>query len=270
MTNRQFSYAKLAIALILTLVSVSLSAGDKRKRKMVYEYTQEYAFSGVRSVIVKSESSKLYRNRATGEIDVRIVQSKDEKVVVAVVWKDDADVFKIEKIGNTLKLNAGDKEVGAAGHPDRPEALVTIYTKDIYRIEMGGANKLTASGYFTGKSMTLNIYGASEVNGLNGRWNDLNIRLSGAADLSMPKVEANNVNLQCADASDCKIAGKGGSFKIEASGSVDVEAENFVVKDVEAKLKGAADVTVNATGTVKYTATGSADFDWVGTPQVIR
>lgn len=270
MTDRQFSYAKLALILILALLPLCGFSKDKGQRKKVFEYTQEYAFSGVRSIVVKSESSKFYRHRVTGQIDVKLVQSKDERVVVSIVRKSDADVFKIEKIGNTLKLNAGDKNLDSAGHPGRPEAVVTVYTKDINRIEMGGANSLTATGYFTGRSMNLDIYGASEVMGLSGRWNDLNVRLSGASDLLMEKVEVSNVNLVCEDASDFVISGKGKVFKITASGSTDVEAESFQVKDVDAKLNGAADVTVNATGTVKYTATGSADFDWVGTPQVIR
>ncbi|MGN0190481.1 MAG: hypothetical protein ACI39U_02380, partial [Candidatus Cryptobacteroides sp.] len=110
MTDRQIYYAKLAFAFILTILPLSVSGASRNPGKKIYGYTQEYAFSGVRSIIVKSESSKFYRNRMTGEIDVRIVQSRDERVVVSVVRQSDADVFKVEKIGNTLKLNAGDKE----------------------------------------------------------------------------------------------------------------------------------------------------------------
>ena len=270
MTDRQVSYARLAMIFILAMLSLCGFSKDKVHRRKSFEYTQEYAFSGVRSIVVKSESSKFYSHRVTGQIDVKLVQSKDERVVFSIVRASDVDVFKIEKIGNTLKINAGDKNLDTTGHPGRPEAVVTIYTKDINRIEMGGANALTATGYFTGRSMNLNLYGASEVMGLSGRWNDLNIKLSGASDLNMVKVESSNVNLVCEDASDFVISGKGKVFKITASGSTDVEAENFPVKDVDAKLKGAADVTVNASGTVKYTATGSADFDWVGAPQIIR
>ena len=270
MTDRQFSYARLAMIFILAMLSLCGFSKDKGNRRKSFEYTQEYAFSGVRSIVVKSESSKFYSHRVTGQIDVKLVQSKDERVVFSIVRASDVDVFKIEKIGNTLKINAGDKNLDTTGHPGRPEAVVTVYTKDINRIEMGGANALTATGYFTGRSMNLNLYGASEVMGLSGRWNDLNIKLSGASDLNMVKVESSNVNLVCEDASDFVISGKGKVFKITASGSTDVEAENFPVKDVDAKLKGAADVTVNASGTVKYTATGSADFDWVGAPQSIR
>ncbi|MGN0191866.1 MAG: GIN domain-containing protein, partial [Candidatus Cryptobacteroides sp.] len=123
---------------------------------------------------------------------------------------------------------------------------------------------------FTGKSMNLVIYGASQVEGLSGKWSDLNIRLSGAADLSMVKVEAGNVTLKCEDAADFKISGKGKSVKIEASGSADIDAEDFEAVDVEAKLKGAADVTVNVKGTLKYSSTGSADFEWIGNPEIIR
>ena len=270
MTDRQFLYAKLAIVCIMMMLPSPGFSRDKGQKKRVFEYTQEYAFSGVRSIVVKSESSKFYRHRVTGQIDVQLVQSKDERVVVSVVRESDKDVFKIEKIGNTLKLNAGDKEVDAAGHPDRPEAVVTVYTKDINRLEMGGANELTASGYFTGRSMNLKIYGASDVHGLSGRWNDLNVNLSGAADLSMVKVDVSNVNLDCQDAADFSISGKGNTFKISASGSSDIDAEHFAVKDVEAKLKGAADITVNARGSIRFSATESADLYWIGTPEIIR
>lgn len=270
MTKRLFIYARLAIVFIMFMLPSVVDARDKGQKKRVYEYTQEYAFSGVRSIVVKSESSRFYRNRVTGHIEVQLIQSKDERVVVSIVRESDREVFKIEKIGNTLKLNAGDKDVEEAGHPDRPEAVVTVYTKDVNRLELGGANELVASGYFTGRSLNLKICGASQVFGLSGRWNDLNVNLSGAADLSLVKVDVSNVDLECQDAVDCCISGKGKMLKVNASGSSDVNAENFVVKDVDAKLSGAADITVNASGSIMYSLTGSADLDWIGAPEIIR
>lgn len=265
-------YLKLIAAVMLAAVFVAepdCLAGKRDKSLKKHEYRQEYAFSGVRSIVVKSESSKIYKNRLTGEIDVRLIQSKDERVVVYVKRKADVDVFKIEKIGNTLKLNAGDKAVKTLEAMERPEAVVEVYTRNISNIEMGGANDLSAKGYFTGKSLHLNIYGASDLENLSGKWSDVDIKASGASEIELRQIEVNSVDVKCSGASEVKLSGQARTMKLSVSGSSDVDAEDLAVMDVDADLSGASDVKVNVSGTLKYKTTGSSDIEWTGSPRVI-
>ncbi len=265
-------YLKLIAAVMIAAVFVpepDCLAGRRDKSLKKHEYRQEYAFSGVRSIVVKSESSKIYKNGLTGEIDVMLIQSKDEMVVVYVRRKADVDVFKIEKIGNTLKLNAGDKAVKTLAVMERPEAVVEVYTQNISNIEMGGANDLSAKGHFTGKSLHLNIYGASDLENLSGKWSDVDIKASGASEIELKQIEVNSVDVKCSGASEVKLSGQARTMKVSVSGSSDVDAEDLAVVDVDADLSGASDVKVNVSGTLKYKTTGSSDIEWTGSPRVI-
>ena len=129
------------------------------------------------------------------------------------------------------------------------KAFVTI--PKIEYIKASGASYIYSEGVFEGKTNKIELNGASKINSLTYRGNDIDITLNGA--------------------SRCNMSGMAERAKIEANGSSDAAMPDFTTKTLEIYLNGSSDafitITERATGKLsgasKLRYRGNADLSGV-------
>ena len=132
---------------------------------------------------------------------------------------------------------------------DDLKAIVTI--PKIEYIKASGASHIHSEGVFEGKTNKIELNGASKINSLTYRGNDIDMTLNGA--------------------SRCNMSGVAERAKIEANGSSEATMPDFTTKTLEIYLNGSSDafitITERATGKLsgasKLRYRGNADLSGV-------
>ena len=98
---------------------------------------------------------------------------------------------------------------------------------------------------------------------------ELEITLSGAADLKMSDVTANRIRLKASGASDTKLGGKVRLLDVEISGASDLQAYDLTADEAIIRASGASDASVTVTKRLEKNTRGGADVSHRGNPQTI-
>ncbi|GAB3282138.1 hypothetical protein GCM10027347_58190 [Larkinella harenae] len=98
---------------------------------------------------------------------------------------------------------------------------------------------------------------------------ELDITLSGAADLTVKDISANRIRLKASGASDTKLRGRVRVLDVDISGASDLSAYDLTAEEATILASGASDASVTVTRRLEKTTRGGADVSHRGNPQTV-
>ncbi len=114
----------------------------------------------------------------------------------------------------------------------------------------------------------LDVSGACDVVGEGMlHFSSLEIEGSGASEIDL-SLEADLLRFDCSGAAEIDLSGSSNQCTIEISGAADVDAFDLLVKQMEIRASGAADLRVHATESLKVNASGAASVVYRGNPNI--
>ncbi|MGA0556697.1 head GIN domain-containing protein [Larkinella sp. VNQ87] len=116
----------------------------------------------------------------------------------------------------------------------------------------------------------ITLAGASDGD-VNDAFNseELDITLSGAADLKMTDITANRIRLKASGASDTRLKGRVRLLDVEISGASDLQAFDLTAEEAIIRASGASDASVTVTKKLEKNTRGGADVSHRGNPQTL-
>ena len=124
----------------------------------------------------------------------------------------------------------------------------SVVMKNLDKVSLSGACKLTANDQFTPDRFKGNCSGASSLT-LNVNTGELSIDASGVSKIQMKA----NVT---------------GDAKLDVSGTSKVQADDFVVKTATIESSGTSKVTVNVAETLNANSSGASTIEYKGSPAI--
>ena len=121
-------------------------------------------------------------------------------------------------------------------------------------IKVSGASKVFLDGEFA--DLELKVEGASKLT-FNGRVSDFDAEVLASSDLMVTGV-IQDVNIEVKGASKAEFAGEGKELDAEVGGASRLTAEEFTVLDAKIEAKGASNVTVDASESLKADLSGAS------------
>ena len=178
-----------------------------------------------------------------------------------------------------LEKNAPKKQNGRT-------VKTTVVMKDLDKVSLSGACKITANDLFTPKSFNGDCSGSSDMT-INISTEQLSIKTSGASKIQMKasvtgdtkmdisgssdiqgELKTNNIDFSSSGACKVDLTGSATDAIIDMSGSSDFNAGDFTVKTVTIRLSGSSDITVNATDVLNVNSAGSSSVSYKGSPAI--
>ena len=209
-----------------------------RKLQLVFYYLLHIRLDTSCNFIVSSPAygswSVYLRSGEQSSAKIEYSAFLDDKIEARV----DNDGYLYLKVRHSIGITRNDLK-----------AVVTI--PKIEYIKASGASYIYSEGVFEGKANKIELNGASKINSLTYRGNDIDITLNGA--------------------SRCNMSGMAERAKIEANGSSEAAMPDFTTKTLEIYLNGSSDafttITERATGKLsgasKLRYRGNADLSGV-------
>jgi len=151
------------------------------------------------------------------------------------------EITRVTEEGNTLRIDTKVNILQAR------EKKLFIGVKDLEKLELGGAVKLTSDS-------TL-------------KFNTVSIIATGAVDLDFA-LEGQKLKLDLAGASECDLRGKVDDLRMQLSGAGDFDAYDLIAKDVEIDLSGAGSARVYATEDLDVSISGAGSVRYRGEPKI--
>lgn len=224
--------AKSIFCMAVFAMSVMLLSNCKKDRT---KHSREISDAqNIRGVVVEGSWSVYLRQGEQSSAKIEYSAFLDDKVEARV----DNDGYLYLKVRRSIGITRDDLK-----------AIVTI--PKIEYIKASGASYIYSEGVFEGKTNKIELNGASKINSLTYRGNDIDITLNGA--------------------SRCNMSGVAERAKIEANGSSEAAMPDFTTKTLEIYLNGSSDafitITERATGKLsgasKLRYRGNADLSGV-------
>ena len=161
-----------------------------------------------------------------------------------------------------------------------------IVMKNIDKVTLSGACKLTGSGIFTPDnfrsdcsgatkldlqlntgSMTVKTSGASKINLKAEVANDVKFDVSGASKMDLD-LKATKVQMDASGSSKAEISGTASSFQVEASGASKVNAGDFIVETATVKSSGSCNITLHVNKALNVNSSGASSINYKGSPAI--
>ena len=162
----------------------------------------------------------------------------------------------------------------------------SVVMKNLESVTLSGACKLTADDLFTPDKFQVDCSGASSMTA-NVNTNQLTVETSGASNIRIKseitggtsmdvsgvskiwgELKANSVVLTSSGVCSVELTGSASDIKIDASGTSNVKAGDFAVKNADIVSSGTSVITVNATDALKVSSSGAASVNYKGSPSL--
>ena len=162
----------------------------------------------------------------------------------------------------------------------------SIVMKNLDKVTLSGACKLTGNGLFTPDKfnsdcsgathldlqlntgqMTIKTSGASKINLQADVAGKAKVDMSGASKVTM-ELEAVDVQLDASGVSKIDMNGSASTIHIDASGTSNIKADNFTVKSASVDLSGTSNIKLNVTETLNADASGVSSIYYKGSPVI--
>lgn len=175
--------------------------------------------------------------------DVDISQGEDFKVVVSV---DDNVVqyLDVRVDGSTLKIHL---------EPGRSFSLIDatlqaeVVMPELLAVDLSGASSADITGFASSSDFEVDLSGSSNLRG---------------------DIEAGDTVVDLSGSSDLNLSGSGGDLIVDSSGSSFVDLSEYPVENADLNLSGSSSVTVNVSGTLDVSTSGSSDVYYLGNPTI--
>jgi hypothetical protein len=175
-------------------------------------------------------------------IELYLSQGDEEKVAVSAkdpVWRDR---IRTEVADGILKIYLEKGGWRWDGGNKKMKAYVSFTTLD--KLGASGASKIYVDGVIAGRSLSMNLSGASDFKGAV-RVDELSLEQSGASDVLIT-------------GSVARLA------TIKASGASDVKGYDLVTENCNADVSGASDVYITVNKELNAHASGASDVHYKG------
>lgn len=151
------------------------------------------------------------------------------------------DVVKVSEEGSTLRISSRLNILQAR------DKNLYIGVKNLEKLELTGAIKITNDSVITADVLTIIASGASRI------------------DL---EIEAKKLKLDMSGASECDFRGRVKEFRVHLSGAGDVDALDLFADDVEIDLSGAGGARVFAKDNLDVSISGLGSVRYRGEPEI--
>ena len=195
---------------------------------------------GDKNVIMQNRAVPSFSGiQAGGSVDVFISISPETSLKVETD-SNLQDKIQTSVSNNTLFIKTKDLK-----NPTVQNVFVTL--PELIWLKASGATNVTGKSLFVA--------------------DELKVEVSGATSVSMD-VDVQYLETGVSGAADLKLSGRCKTHNTKVSGAADLDARGMVSENVVYDVSGAADATLNATGKVTGSKSGSADVEIVGSPTI--
>jgi hypothetical protein len=253
---------KVFLIFMVAALTAVTAAGQVKERREVAGFTGIDASSVFHITVTKGDAEQL-----TLETDAEVMQYVHSEVRKGVLhlWVDRDQLKLFERI-KVLKA--------------------TVVMRELTRVSLSGACKLTADDLFTSAdfkadcsgaaSMQLNVNtGKLEIDAAGACVIRLKASVTGTAELDVSgtvkvtaELEAGRLRCDGSGVSNLKLTGRAEDLSLDMSGASSVSAEDFEVKRAVIDSSGAGKMTLHVTDDLRVDASGASSIRYKGTPAV--
>jgi hypothetical protein len=148
------------------------------------------------------------------------------------------NVIQVSKVGEALKIDL------KSPIPIRA-AKAKITMPDLRDLNFSGATKGTITGFSSSNDFSLDLSGASSLEG---------------------DIQAGNTMVRLSGASKAKLEGSAKDININASGASGIDLSRFPINNAQVILSGASNATVNLNGRLDAGLSGASKLSYIGEP----
>ena len=253
---------KVAVFLVIAGLTTMFASGQKKETRQVSGFTGIDASSVFNITVTKGAAESLAIE--ADDAIMQYVRSEVKNGVLRLYIEKDAE----KKVGNIKTLKA------------------TVVMKELDKVSLSGACKLTADDLFTSDSFKGDCSGASalSVNVNTGRLKidasgasniRINANVNGNADIDLSgasklqaEMKANSVKFDSSGVSTIDLSGSATDVKIDMSGTSKFQAVDFKVKNANIKSSGTGNVTISVTDELNVSSSGASSINYKGSPVI--
>jgi len=147
------------------------------------------------------------------------------------------------------------------------EIVLTIGYAQLSAIRMAGSGNGFARDVDAG-DLELKVSGSADLEIDGVRANRLSVAISGSGSVSLNDVEADAIDSRISGSGDIDLSGRVISQAISISGSGDHRATALRTQDTTAQVRGSGDVGVWAEARLSASVVGSGDIEYYGNPSI--
>lgn len=260
------------------------------------EKTQVYNFGEITSI------------DAGYNYEIHVTEGRSDKVKV-VFDSEIEDLLEVRysSTGKRLTLFAKNNITQRIRNGRTVPVHVYLEMRSINTLSLSGAAKADFTGSFKTDNLDLDVSGAAGVSGLEIEGINMDADCSGAADVYITGTflekadfdisgaakmvyDGNSATLdadvsgaskfkcsgrfdeceiKCNGASSATLSGKASAAEYECTGASSIDAQDFIVKNVDVELTGASKAKVHATGELRHDVSRTSKMTWFGNAKII-
>lgn len=240
--------------------------------------------------------------------EIHVTEGRSDKVKV-VFDSEVEDLLEVRYSSNGKRLTLFAKNNISQRIRNGRTVPVHVYLEMRYinTLSLSGAAKADFTGSFKTENLDLDVSGAAGVSGLEIEGITMDADCSGAADVYLTGTFMDKVDLdisgaakmvydgdskaldadvsgaskfkcsgrfdecevKCNGASSATLSGKASAAEYECTGASSIDAQDFIVKNVDVELAGASKAKVHATGELRHNVSRASKMTWFGNAKII-
>lgn len=189
--------------------------------------------------------SSFHALQISNAFDVVLTQGDADGVAVSANHKEDVPNIKTAVENGTLRIWFDDNN---KWWPKNRKLKAYISVKTLDFIKAGGASDINIEGGLKVPALKLELSGASDLEGELIVNDELNVRLSGASDIT--------------------ISGRADKVTIDANGASDVKAFDFTANTCSVDASGASSVRITADKEMSVKLSGASSVNYKGSATI--
>jgi hypothetical protein len=195
-----------------------------------------------------------------GPFELEITRSDKTEVSITA---DDFPHIKVEKIGDNLIIKRQGIEWFAPFH-HRPKATVKLPSLAVLKI--AGASNVKVENIQSENHLSVILSGASRVEANNITAGSVEIKVTGASNLTGDIKAVKESTFEVSGASRIELEGAGGNTTMKLSGASKAELNRFPLQNADIEISGASNANINLNGRLNARVSGASNLLWSGTP----
>lgn len=240
--------------------------------------------------------------------EIHVTEGRSDKVKV-VFDSEVEDLLEVRYSSNGKRLTLFAKNNISQRIRNGRTVPVHVYLemRSINTLSLSGAAKADFTGSFKTENLDLDVSGAAGVSGLEIDGITMDADCSGAADVYLTGTFMDKVDLdisgaakmvydgdskaldadvsgaskfkcsgrfdecevKCNGASSATLSGKASAAEYECTGASSIDAQDFIVQNVDVELAGASKAKVHATGELRHNVSRASKMTWFGNAKII-
>jgi len=200
---------------------------------------------------------------ASGAFQITVVKGNTEGLTIEA--NDDVMPYVRSEVKNgVLRLYL---ERNVPRKVNNRTVKATVVMRDLDKVSLSGACKITANDLFTSRNFEGNCSGSSDMS-INVNTGQLSIKSSGSSNLQIKASVNGDTKINASGSSKIYLVGSAKNLTIDLSGASNFKAEDFNVGTATIKSSGSCNVTVNVTETLNVNSSGASTVNYKGSPAI--